>query len=134
MSQPQQKTSSPAITSNQAFCHPGLGKLVYRHLNTSHQRPPAAHTLAAFEAIREAVELAGKPLIFDSFCGTGMSTAALAEKLPDYTVIGIDKSAHRLGKHDRPDSGNYLLVQADCGDFWRLALAAGWRLQQHFLL
>jgi tRNA (guanine-N7-)-methyltransferase len=134
MSQPQQKTSSPAITSNQAFCHPGLGKLVYRHLNTSHQRPPAAHTLAAFESIREAVELAGKPLVFDSFCGTGMSTAALAEKLPDYTVIGIDKSAHRLGKHDRPDSGNYLLVQADCGDFWRLALAAGWRLQQHFLL
>lgn len=134
MSAPRRNTPSPVITSNQAFCHPGLGKLVQRHLSTSHRRPPAAHSQAAFEAIRESVERRGKPLVFDSFCGTGMSTAALAAMLPHCTVIGIDKSAHRLGKHEGPESGDYLLVQADCGDFWRLALAAGWRLQQHYLL
>jgi tRNA (guanine-N7-)-methyltransferase len=130
----QQNTPSPEVTSNQAFCHPRLGQLVYRHLRTNHQRAPAAHTLAAFNEIRDAVEQRGMPLVFDSFCGTGMSTAALAEKLPDRTVIGIDKSAHRLGKHANPASNTYLLVQADCGDFWRLALAAGWQLQEHYLL
>jgi tRNA (guanine-N7-)-methyltransferase len=130
----QQHTASPEVTSNQQFCHEKLAQLVRRHLNAGHQRPPAAHTRAAFDSIRQTVEQRGKPLVFDSFCGTGMSTAALAHRHPGCTIVGIDKSAHRLAKHGSPDSSAYLLVQADCGDFWRLAMAAGWRLEHHYLL
>lgn len=107
---------------------------MHKHLHHSNRRPIAAHTRAAFEAIRAQVEQSQAPLVFDSFCGTGMSTTVLAHKHPHSLVIGIDKSAHRLDKHDPTSSPNYLLVRADCGDFWRLALAAGWRLQQHYLL
>jgi tRNA G46 methylase TrmB len=74
------------------------------------------------------------PLVLDSFCGTGMSTATLAERYPDSLVIGIDKSASRLGRHQASNYDNYLLVQADCGDFWRLLHTAGYHAAQHFLL
>ncbi len=72
--------------------------------------------------------------MFDSFCGTGMSTASLAGRHPESLVIGIDKSAHLIGRHQGKGGGNYLLVQADCRDFWRLAAAANWRLNDHYLL
>jgi tRNA G46 methylase TrmB len=84
--------------------------------------------------VRERLRDDPRPLVLDSFCGTGMSTAQLAERFADSLVIGIDKSAHRLGKHRHSGRDNYLLVQADCGDFWRLAAAAGWRPARHFLL
>jgi len=125
--------NSLPVQSPQQFCHPGLGRLVARHLATDNRRPPAPHSLAAFEAIRSRVESADRALVFDSFCGTGQSTAALAQTYPEMLVIGIDKSAHRLQKHAGGDGDNYLLVQADCDDFWRLAVDAGWQLQHHFL-
>lgn len=125
---------SQAVTSNQLFCHRGLGALVSKHLSNTHQRPPAPHTLEAFKHSAELLAERNQPLVFDSFCGTGMSTAALAEQHGDCTVIGIDKSAHRLARHPPMQTDNYLLIQADCGDFWRLAVAAGWKLQQHYLL
>jgi tRNA G46 methylase TrmB len=124
---------SAPIRSDQRYCHPRLGSLVARHLERDHQRPVAPHTRAAFDAIRSEVERRGVPLVFDSFCGTGMSTALLASRHPDCLVIGIDKSAHRLGKHQGADAGNYLLVRADCGDFWQLAVTAGWRARHHYL-
>ncbi|MCZ6830149.1 MAG: SAM-dependent methyltransferase [Gammaproteobacteria bacterium] len=124
--------SSP-VSSDQRHCHPRLGKLVSRHLGNEHRRPIAAHTRAAFEAIRHTVEQRAAPLVFDSFCGTGMSTALLAQRHPDCLIIGIDKSAHRINKHSATAPPDYLLVRADCGDFWRLALAAGWALQWHYL-
>jgi len=125
---------SQPVSSNQLFCHPKLGKLVGKHLANAHHRPPAPHTLRAFRHASDSLAGRDKPLVFDSFCGTGMSTATLAERHEDCTVIGIDKSAHRLSRHGPIQTDNYLLVQADCGDFWRLALAAGWQLQQHYLL
>jgi tRNA (guanine-N7-)-methyltransferase len=127
-------TQSTPVSSAQRYCHPRLGKLVHKHLHSDHKRPIAAHTRAAFDAIRTQVEQHAAPLVFDSFCGTGMSTTLLAQRHPDCLVIGIDKSAHRLDKHDPSSNSNYLLVRADCGDFWRLALAAGWALQRHYLL
>ena len=126
--------NSQPVRSQQRFCHPGLGRLVRKHLNCKNLRPPAGHTIAAFEGIRPEVERQQLPLIFDSFCGTGLSTATLAARHPDCLVIGIDKSSHRLGRHRRDSAGNYRLVQADCHDFWELASSAGWRLASHFLL
>jgi tRNA G46 methylase TrmB len=125
---------SRPVSSGQSFCHPALGRLVLKHLREKSQRPPAPHTREAFEAVSDRVEKDRRPLIFDSFCGTGMSTALLAEQNPQALVIGIDKSAHRLGRHQPGAADNYLLTQADCGDFWRLAVQANWQLQQHFLL
>jgi tRNA (guanine-N7-)-methyltransferase len=124
---------SRAITSSQRFSHPKLGRLVRKHLSADFQRPVAQHTRAAFAAAATRVEKSGKPLVFDSFCGTGMSTSKLALRHPDCLVIGIDKSANRLQRHER-EAGDYLLVRAECGDFWRLAAAQGWRAQRHYLL
>lgn len=125
--------NSRQVRSGQLFCHPGLPALVDKHLTHSHRRPAAAHTVATFEALRKTVEDCGRPLVFDSYCGTGMSTALLAERYRDCLVIGIDQSAHRLARHAYGSAGHYQLVQAECGDFWRLALQAGWRLERHFL-
>ena len=126
--------NSRQVDSSQTACHRLLGKLVEKHLRHPDRRPLAEHTRAAFEAIRAPVEARGRPLIFDSFCGTGMSTTLLARRYPDHLVIGIDKSAERLERHANTPADNYLLVRADCGDFWRLAADAGWRLAHHTLL
>jgi tRNA (guanine-N7-)-methyltransferase len=126
--------NSQPVRSRQRFCHPALGRTVARHMASRNLRPPAPHTLQAFEAIRPEVESQCRPLVFDSFCGTGLSTGLLAQRHPDCLVIGIDKSAHRLERHQSSGASNYLLVRADCDDFWRLAADAGWRLQHHYLL
>ncbi|MEP5763981.1 MAG: SAM-dependent methyltransferase [Halieaceae bacterium] len=125
---------SKPVSSSQQSCHPQLGRLVHKHLQHPTRRPPAAHTLAAFEQITARVEQDKRPLIFDSFCGTGMSTGLIAARHPDCLVIGIDKSDHRLHRHQPSAEADYLLVRAECGDFWRLAVTAGWRLQRHYLL
>jgi tRNA G46 methylase TrmB len=126
--------NSREVSSRQQGCHEQLEALVRKHLAQPSRRPAATHTQTAFDAIRPRVESANRPLVFDSFCGTGMSSALLAQRHPDCLVIGIDKSGHRLGKHEQADAENYLLVQAACGDFWRLAVAAGWQLAHHYLL
>lgn len=125
---------SKPVSSSQAFCHRSLGRVVHKHLRAPHQRPVAAHTLAAFAAIRSRAAAHSDALIFDSFCGTGHSTALLAQQYPHSLVVGIDKSADRLARHQPMQVDNYVLVNADCGDFWRLSLEAGWRVQQHYLL
>jgi len=74
-----------------------------------------------------------RPLVLDSGCGTGESTAALARVHPDCLVVGIDKSRARLDK--APElPGNARLVRAELADFWRLAHAAGWQPARHYLL
>jgi tRNA (guanine-N7-)-methyltransferase len=125
---------SKPVISNQRFCHPGLGKLVHKHLHTRHQRPVADHSRLAFESLLPWLAENRQPLILDSFCGTGMSTALIAQRNPDARVIGVDKSSHRLKRHEPGATDNYRLLRADCGDFWRLALGAGWQFNRHYLL
>lgn len=125
--------NSTPVHSSQVHCHERLGVVVKRHLDSPHRRPAAAHTVAAFDAISARVEASDKPLIFDSFCGTGLSTSLLAGRYPGCLVIGIDKSSHRLEKHSPAEAENYLLVHADCGDFWSLAANSGWKVEHHFL-
>ncbi len=124
---------SQPVSSNQRGPHSSLARVVSRHLASEYQRPVAAYSEQAFGAVREA--LATAPLVLDSFCGTGHSTLALAERHPGHLVLGVDKSAHRLGKHPaekRP--GNYLLLRADCEDIWHLLLREGLALDYHYLL
>ena len=126
--------NSSAVQTNQPFCHPDLARIVARHLGSSSQRPLAPHTRAAFEAIADQVKAHAGPIILDSFCGTGMSSVQLALQNSEHLVIGIDQSEHRLRRNETELPPNCLLVRADCGDFWRQALAAQWSISQHFLL
>ncbi len=135
------KTSDNSVSrhviSNQLDVHPKLEKLVRKHLAHPFRKPFAAHNIQAFKAAEIWLQQQGRPLILDSFCGVGESTLHLARQYPDCAVIGIDKSAARLDKHHAYMSTlpeNYLLVQADVDDFWRLARNAAWRPSRHFLL
>ena len=129
------QAKSRQIESNQAGMHENLQSVVRKHLDSPFKKPFAQHTVAAFEAIKPAVEAAlgqDSGLIFDSGCGTAMSTRKLALQYPDSLVIGMDRSAHRLGKqYNQVLPANAHLVQAECSDFWRLAVKAGWKLQKH---
>lgn len=130
--------NSRSIVSNQPSLHEKLDEIVLKHLSAEFKKPIAEHTQAAFDQVNEKVQAFNGPIILDSCCGVGESTANLAKRHPDALVIGIDKSSHRLDKHDieykQTDAGQYILVQADLNDFWRLAVAANWQPSHHYLL
>ncbi|KAA3620402.1 MAG: methyltransferase domain-containing protein [Calditrichaeota bacterium] len=128
---------SREIISNQIGVHEKLFATLDKHLQNVYQKPVARYNLHAFTQAAELVEAAGKPLIFDSGCGTGESTRFLAKKYPSHFVLGIDKSQLRIEKAlaDETDSGeNIAFVRADIFDFWRQALAASWQVDKHYLL
>lgn len=125
--------NSKVVTTNQQGIHKNLTAAVRRHLQSPSQKPFSEHTLVAFDHVcRWLINKTGR-LILDSCCGTGESTANIARSNPEALVIGVDKSLHRLQRHESSAS-NYILVQADLNDFWRLAVEAGWTLSKHFLL
>jgi tRNA G46 methylase TrmB len=86
-------------------------------------------------------------LILDAGCGTGVSSIVLAMRHPRCFVLGVDRSANRLGREKRlparPDDptgsriaaipANVALIRADLVDFWRLLATEKIRLAQHFL-
>jgi tRNA (guanine-N7-)-methyltransferase len=117
--------------SSQAAPHPQLERVVRRHLDRSWQQPIRAHGSAAFAALLGQLDPA-LPLVLDSGCGTGHSTAQLARVHADAVVIGVDKSDHRLARSPELPA-NARLVRAELADFWRLARSAGWRLDRHYL-
>lgn len=129
---------SRPVTTNQHGNHDDLATVVMRHLRSPFKKPIQEHNQAAFAEVQQLVGDWQGPLILDSCCGVGESTARLAEENPTALVIGVDKSAHRLSRHAQyatADAGNrYVLVRADLNDFWRLALAAQWQLQKHYIL
>ena len=125
---------SRRVSSNQAHTNTQLPHIVRRHLTHRHQKPVAAHSRAAFDLLLAALSANPRPLVLDSFCGTGRSTAQLAQRHPEHLVVGVDKSAHRLAKHVASGSDNYLLLQADCEDIWQLLLRADLSVDYHYLL
>lgn len=129
-------SDSRVISSNQSGLHQRLEPTVRRHLDSHFRRPFPDYSLREFARADRLVQQHRGPLIVDSYCGVGESTLNIARQYPDALVIGIDKSAHRLAKHDNDhrDADNYRLFQADTDDFWRLALQANWQPARHFLL
>ncbi|MEM7378392.1 MAG: methyltransferase domain-containing protein, partial [Pseudomonadota bacterium] len=113
-------SSSPSrrVASDQLGPHPGLDARVERHRRHTFRRPPHAASVAACERADAWLATRGSaPLILDIGCGTGDSSRALALAHPDAAVVGIDKSAARLGRGQRagaPD--NLLLLQANALD------------------
>lgn len=128
-----QANSSP-VSSNQHHLHPKLAAVVHRHLQTTDRHEVAAHNIPAYETLAKALAMNPRPLVLDSFCGTGHSTAALAARHPEHLVVGIDKSAHRLAKHPHSRSDNYLLLRADCEDIWNLLVRDGLLTDYHYML
>lgn len=125
---------SRQVHSNQGHLHPRLARVVRRHLQTADRSELAAHSREAFHTLDRELDRASRPLVLDSFCGTGHSTARLAACYPNHLVVGIDKSEHRLSKHPGGDHDNYLLLRAPCEDIWRLLAAEGLRPDFHYLL
>lgn len=128
-----QAQSSP-VHSNQSHLHPNLARVVRRHLQTTDRSSVAAHSREAFATLGSELNRQQRPLVLDSFCGTGHSTAMLAQRYPDHLVVGVDKSANRLSRHGGGDRDNYMLLRAPCEDIWRLLVEDGLRLDFHYLL
>jgi tRNA (guanine-N7-)-methyltransferase len=131
--------NSRQVTSSQSGIHASLEGAVKRHLHTTWQKPVADHSRMLWQHLDEWRQRSGigRPLWLDSGCGTGRSALQLAEAHPECLVIGVDQSAVRLEKGRTRFPGlpdNLLLVRAECADLWRLMVAAGWRLERHFLL
>ncbi|MEP1469998.1 MAG: SAM-dependent methyltransferase [Halieaceae bacterium] len=127
------RTASRQVRSNQQHTHPGLPELLRRHMQARWQKPVADFNSEAFDAINASIAEQNRPLILDSFCGTGLSTAQLAARHPDHLVVGIDQSAQRLSRHSHSQD-NYLLLRAECEPLWLLLVEAGITLSHHYLL
>lgn len=128
------QTRSRQVASNQRHLNPKLPALVRRHLDSVHRKPVAAHNLAAFRLLMHELTVRPRPLVLDSFCGTGHSTEILAQRHPDHLVVGIDQSARRLARHPGVPGDNYLLLQAECEDLWQLLVQEGIGVDFHYLL
>ena len=126
--------TAPVLSTDQLEPHPDLSEIVRHHQDQPWRKPCPAHTREAFEQLLERLQCDNRPLILDSFCGTGMSTALIAAAHPDALVIGIDQSAHRLAKHQASDARNYLLLRAEAEPFWLCLVEAGITLHSHWLL
>lgn len=142
---------SRAVDSNQHGPHEDLLRTVDKHKCNVFQRPIAAHTQHAFEQMLAWLEDWQGDVILDACCGVGESTLNLASSFRNARVVGVDKSAARLQKHvhyaqqfhaESEPLDNYLILQADLNDFWRLLAAhiktplksKRWRLRQQFIL
>jgi len=129
--------NSRAVESSQTTAHPRLREIVRRHLQAPYLHRPSAAGRAAFAAVQE--RLAAAPFVLDAGCGTGASTFGLAREHPRDVVIGVDKSAARLGAGERLAARgmappNAILLRCDLVDFWRLAAAAAVRCVRQYLL
>jgi len=122
------------LQTDQVAPHDDLTDIVRHHQQYPWRKPCPAHTREAFEHFLRAYREAPRPVVLDSFCGTGMSTAVLAAQYPEAWVIGIDQSAHRLAKHQPTDSDNYTLLRAEAEPFWHCLAEAGIGLHSHWLL
>lgn len=126
---------SKLIITDQDGLHPNLEKTVRKHLAHPFQKPFAAFSEATFNDLDTWVTTRGKPVIIDSCCGIGESTRHIAQQFPDHTVIGIDKSANRLGRtQPHPLPQNAKTVRGDLNDLFRLIARSDWQIYRHFLL
>lgn len=118
--------------SAQTGAHEQLPVLIARRAGQLFRQPVAPYSREAFESF-----VAGcapdTPLIIDSCCGVGESTARLAESFPDHVVLGVDQSADRLARAPALPA-NARLLRADMADIWRLLLDGGYRPARQYML
>jgi len=135
----QNKGNSSQVSSNQDGPNVQLADCVKRNLRNAWCEPLHPPSVRAFEELSAMLTTDEvTKLVLDSGCGTGGSTKALAERYPEKTVIGVDRSAARL-RQLPPGSlvarqGNCIWVRARLESFWRLVYGANWEVQKHYLL
>lgn len=130
---------SPPVISDQTGPHTGLRDRVRKYRGGDFKKPIADHTKRAFDQARNWLDKRGvdpsrssNGLVIDSGCGRGDSSYILAQRWPDAHILGIDKSANRLGRDvERPSNDRVLLLRADLIDFFLLSATAHWRLDAH---
>lgn len=130
---------SRTVESTQTSIHDNLALLVVKHTQSEYLRPIPDFSRLAFQEFERRFAASEKNhIILDSCCGTGESTLHLAMQNPDCFVVGVDKSAHRLGKHSVSAAGgeffkarNYTILRADVEDFWRLASSYSSQVIRH---
>lgn len=126
---------SRSVVSNQDGPHLQLDKTVCKHRDSVFAKPYSAHSEEAFATAQRWLQSRPeRPLIFDSCCGVGQSSRIIAAENPDCHVVAVDKSEHRLQRGQPANPENLLLLRADLNDFYRLAAAADWRPQKHYIL
>jgi tRNA (guanine-N7-)-methyltransferase len=128
------QADSRPVHSNQRHVHSKLPLLIHRSISNLYQRPISSHSRKAFEQLQRRLAAKPLPLVLDSFCGTGHSTCVLAQRHPNHLVVGIDKSSNRLSKHSGSEDENYILLQAQCEDIWRLLRNSELTTEFHYLL
>ncbi len=136
--------STGTISSRQTGPHERLLDVVEKHARCAYRAPLHQASVAAFEALLPILQEAPRrPLLLDSGCGTGISSARLAAAFPDHWVVGVDRSRARLARYglrntraDQPlaRDGRCIWLRARLGSFWRLAFGAGLRPARHCLL
>lgn len=129
------QNASKIVETNQVGIHENLIATVQKHLRSRFQKPYADHSKRAFDRVAERrQQFSGYPIIFDSCCGVGDSSRALAERNPGHFVIGADKSEKRLMTERTSDlPENLIMVRTDLNDFYRMAVDAGWRFDRHYI-
>lgn len=151
----QHSSQARRIETNQLEPHPDLMDRLKRHQSHQFKRPIAEHTRIAFNSLVEWLEHWRSEVIVDACCGVAESTINIARENPQAKVIGIDKSIQRLAKHSsyvseikkvpttkhvKTKPANYMLLQADLNDFWRLLNAyieqksPAWKVIKQYIL
>ena len=81
MTEDAQISTAPLQTDQQGP-HPDLASVVRKHLQTTWCKPVPEHTKRAFDtALTWLARQGNPPVVLDSFCGTGMSTASIGMSL-----------------------------------------------------
>lgn len=133
-----------SIDSPQEGLHPNLEKIVKKHLSSKWLKPYAKHSLVAYTEIKDECEADGRPIIFDTGCGVGISTLNLAIQNPNDLILGIDKSQDRLDKFishkaylekkHNTTIDNALVFRADLEDMFRMMLENDWKFKKIYFL
>lgn len=122
------------ITSRQEKPARHLHEIIDKHFRKVYLRPIPLFVEKEFERVQGIIARAGKPIILDSCCGTGMSTRVLAKTHPKHLIVGLDRSAARLSKGVTEQPENCIFARTNCEDMWRLISEARWPIEKHFLL
>lgn len=127
---------STPVGSSQCAPHKNLQRLLRRYQQTAYLNTIPNYARDEFGRFRNFVQDKNSGLILDGGCGTGESTYKLARLNPHCIVVGVDKSANRLGRSHiySSKSDNVIFVRCDLVHFWRLLRQAEYTLVEHYLL
>ena len=113
---------SSQVVSRQKTPSERLVNILQRYQESTYLPAVPAHARASFQQAQSFLQQTNRPILLDSGCGTGESAITLAKLKPNYSVIGVDKSRHRLQRSEvfgkLPE--NLLLVRCNLIYFWYL--------------